>query len=378
MSFENQNGRGVLFDNRDRKYNDTSPDWNGSIKYAEIDYAISAWENPLDNDTDGIYLSLKLRPSVEDVFANDDGITFEELESEQNNSDGYKLQRNTGILFFSPDDSKKHVMLGQVNFAGTVDRVLVYEKTARTGKLFYSLFVPSQVKNQEDNQKQLEQEYVKNQISYLEQRIKQKEDEQNASTIIQNQLATQLANIDINDELDLLNIDLNNQNKQTVTTTWVNQKHVYTDEVKLEHDELVSKDTYATWNALKDMGKWAELNDIVNGRQPTVARQSLSDIVGTVSSVDVQLNVEPKINAVVFTDKESIKEQYGFQEQELDDLTVVSDYVASAYDDKVTIGQSWVFNNGGQDSKDKEKHDMVVAQQGNPIDMLEQLIDEFK
>jgi len=43
VAFENQEGRGALFDNKDKKKTDKHPDYTGSAKIDGKDYFVSMW-----------------------------------------------------------------------------------------------------------------------------------------------------------------------------------------------------------------------------------------------------------------------------------------------------------------------------------------------
>lgn len=185
MAFEHPNGKGTIFNNKERKRSDSAPDWYGNVKHNDIDYELKAWEIelPLDNDNvnvNSVYLSFQLIPSVADAFANDDGATFEELE-EFDSNDGYKLLRNTGVMFANPNrisETSSH-MMGELNFSGTIERVFGFEKIARSGNPFLSLFIPSQYRNKDEQHRQAEQEYVRTQIDNLNQKAQKRIEEEN-------------------------------------------------------------------------------------------------------------------------------------------------------------------------------------------------------
>lgn len=159
MAFEQKNGRGIIFDNKNKKINPHQPDWSGNLKFNEVDYKIVAWEVNLDIEdeiTDNkVYFSIKLTPSVEQAFANDDGDDFDDTQA---NNFGFKMLRNTGVLFYNPvqnsDKPNSPDIIGELNLSGNIEKIYGYEKISKNQNKFCNLLILSQLSKEKEENKQ--------------------------------------------------------------------------------------------------------------------------------------------------------------------------------------------------------------------------------
>lgn len=190
--FELDNGYGILWDNSMTKFSPKQADLRGTIKLNDVVFETMAWEVPLE-DVDTSYYSFKITPKVQAAFADDDGNDF----TKEDNTSGYNLERNTGIMFPNPVllTDKTPEFVGQINFVGEVIDIIGYKKFSKSKKAFINIIVKTnETKIQPRHE---EQEYVKQQIAQLQEKyLRQTEEkigidkpviEQNAGIIVQDE-----------------------------------------------------------------------------------------------------------------------------------------------------------------------------------------------